>query len=141
MYKRQEGYNVLLASDGFSALEIFSKENIHLALLDIMLPDIDGFEVLKEFRIISDIPVIMLTARQTEDDRLRGFGTGADDYITKPFSARELVMRVKAVLNRTYHKQEELIYRHSGLELHSNSMRLFKDVSEIIITSVEFNII
>ncbi len=96
----QDGFQVLEAYRGTQALEQVRTQLPDLILLDIMLPDIDGFEVLKLIRETSIVPVIMLTAKGEEDDRVRGLEMGADDYITKPFSPRELVSRVRAVLRR-----------------------------------------
>jgi two-component system KDP operon response regulator KdpE len=96
-----DGFRVISAYTGSEAVELVRNELPNLVLLDVMLPDIDGFEVLRRIRQISSIPVIMLTAKGEEDDRVRGLEGGADDYVTKPFSPRELVSRVRAVLRRT----------------------------------------
>lgn len=96
-----DGFKVIEAFRGTEALEKLRSGLPNLILLDVMMPDIDGFEVLRMIREISQVPVIMLTAKGEEDDRIRGLELGADDYITKPFSPRELVSRVKAVLRRT----------------------------------------
>lgn len=96
-----DGFRVVEAYRGVQAMDALRKEMPALILLDVMLPDIDGFEVLRMVREISSVPVIMLTAKGEEDDRVRGLELGADDYITKPFSPRELVSRVRAVLRRT----------------------------------------
>jgi DNA-binding response OmpR family regulator len=96
-----DGFQVVQAFRGMQALDEIRKEMPDLVLLDVMMPDIDGFETLKLIREGSAVPVIMLTAKGEEDDRVRGLELGADDYITKPFSPRELVSRVKAVLRRT----------------------------------------
>jgi two-component system KDP operon response regulator KdpE len=96
-----DGFRVIEAYNGTQAIEKVRSNLPDLVLLDIMMPDIDGFEVLRIIREVSTIPVIMLTAKGEEDDRVRGLELGADDYITKPFSPRELVSRVKAVLRRT----------------------------------------
>ncbi len=95
-----DGYEVSVAYNGSQALNKIRTDLPDLVLLDVMMPDIDGFEVLRTLREISSIPVIMLTARGDEDDRVRGLELGADDYVTKPFSPRELVSRVRAVLRR-----------------------------------------
>jgi len=95
-----DGYQVIEAYNGTKALERMRSNLPDLILLDVMMPDIDGFEVLRTIREISSVPVIMLTAKGEEEDRIRGLELGADDYITKPFSPRELVSRVKAVLRR-----------------------------------------
>lgn len=97
----QDGFKVIQAFNGTEALEQVRKNLPDLVLLDVMMPDIDGFEVLKKIRQASTVPVIMLTAKGEEEDRIRGLELGADDYITKPFSPREMVSRVKAVLRRT----------------------------------------
>jgi two-component system KDP operon response regulator KdpE len=96
-----EGFNVISASDGYQALEKVTKDFPDLVILDIMMPDMDGFETLVKIREISTAPVIFLSVKKEEHDRVRGLDLGADDYITKPFSPRELVSRVKAVLRRT----------------------------------------
>jgi len=100
-YLRLEGFEVATAEDGQQALERFSDDRPHLVLLDLMLPRIDGLEVFRRMRAASSIPVIMLTARGEETDRVVGLELGADDYVTKPFSPREVVARVRAVLRRT----------------------------------------
>jgi two-component system KDP operon response regulator KdpE len=97
----QDGFKTISAYNGTEALEEVRKNLPDLVLLDVMMPDIDGFEVLSKLRLASNVPVIMLTAKGEEDDRIRGLELGADDYITKPFSPREMVSRVKAVLRRT----------------------------------------
>jgi DNA-binding response OmpR family regulator len=96
-----DGFQVTEAYRGMKAIQALRDEMPDLIILDVMLPDIDGFEVLKLIREISHVPVIMLTAKGEEDDRVRGLELGADDYVTKPFSPRELVSRVRAVLRRT----------------------------------------
>ena len=96
-----EGYTVVEAGDGVKALEQVRDTLPDLVILDVMMPELDGFETLRDLREFSSIPVIMLTARGEEDDRVRGLELGADDYVTKPFSPRELVSRVKAVVRRT----------------------------------------
>lgn len=96
-----DGFQVVEAYKGMEAIEVLRDMMPDLVLLDVMLPDIDGFEVLKLIREFNSVPVIMLTAKSEEDDRVRGLEYGADDYVTKPFSPRELVSRVRAVLRRT----------------------------------------
>lgn len=140
-YIENAGYGCHIARDGFEALNIFNNNIIHLVLLDIMMPGIDGFEVLKEIRKISEAPVIMLTARQEEVDRLKGFDAGADDYVVKPFSVKELMMRVKRLIKRVYHESDEIIYRYNDLSLHTNSMKLYKNNKEIQITAAEYSLL
>lgn len=100
MNLEHDGFNVIEAYRGVKAVQILRDKLPDLVLLDVMLPDLDGFEVLRLIREISAVPVIMLTAKGEEDDRVRGLELGADDYVTKPFSPRELVSRVRAVLRR-----------------------------------------
>jgi two-component system response regulator VicR len=99
-YLEREGYRVEVAADGSSALQATAQMSPDLIVLDLMLPGIDGLEVCHRLRAQSSVPIIMLTARDEEADKIRGFTTGADDYMTKPFSPAELVLRVKAVLRR-----------------------------------------
>jgi two-component system KDP operon response regulator KdpE len=96
-----EGFQVLEAANGIDALDMVRKHILDLIILDIMMPQLDGFEMLRMLREFSTVPVIMLTAKGEEEDKVRGLELGADDYVTKPFGARELVSRVKAVLRRT----------------------------------------
>ncbi len=100
-YLEREGYQVVEAYDGRLALEAFKRESPNLIILDVMLPGLDGLEVCREIRRSSEVPIIMLTARDEDTDKLVGLELGADDYITKPFSPRELVARVRAVLRRS----------------------------------------
>jgi len=106
---RTVGYDVIAASNGETAIEMTAMEQPALILLDIMFPQgPDGFEACRHIRQFSDVPIIMLTAMAKENDRLRGFDAGADDYLTKPFSAKELVARVRAVLRRTHQPDETI---------------------------------
>ena len=100
-YLEREGYQVVEAFDGKSALDVCRREKPDLIVLDLMLPQIDGLEVCRQIRRTSDVPIIMLTARGEDADKLIGLEIGADDYVTKPFSPRELVARVRVVLRRT----------------------------------------
>jgi len=100
LYLDRDGYKVLTAYDGIEALRLARESHPDLIVLDLMLPGIDGLEVCRTLRAESDVPIIMLTARTTEQDRLTGLGLGADDYVTKPFSPRELAARVRVVLRR-----------------------------------------
>jgi DNA-binding response OmpR family regulator len=101
IYLSRAGYRVLVAEDGQTALKILQQESPDLVVLDLMLPQVDGLEITRRMRATGDIPIIMLTARREETDRILGLEMGADDYVVKPFSPRELVSRVKAVLRRT----------------------------------------
>lgn len=140
-YLHNEGYDVLVAEDGFEALNLFNKHTVHLVLLDVMMPGIDGFEVLTEIRKVSEIPIIMLTAKQEEIDRIKGFKFGADDYVVKPFSARELMLRIKRLLKRIYHELDELVLTCEDLSLYTGSMKLYRSEEEIEITSAEYSLL
>jgi len=125
-YLEKNGYECQLANNGFDALEKFSKQVFHLVLLDVMMPGIDGFEVLQRIRETSEVPVIMLTAKQEEIDRLKGFNVGADDYVIKPFSPRELMSRVKVFLKRVYNESGEMVIINGNLILYPISMKVEK---------------
>ncbi len=141
-YLEKEGYATLIANDGIERLALFSDSNPDLVISDVMMPTIDGFEVLREIRLISDVPVIMLTAKQEEVDRLKGFENGADDYVTKPFSPKELVRRVMVMLKRTYKAiEDKQVLIEGELKLDLNKQKLYKNEDEIDITSKEFQII
>lgn len=111
-YLLNEGYKVLEAKDGFDALRVISDNKIDLIVLDIMMPKMDGFTCLSEIRKTKNIPVIMLSARKEETDKLNSFDLGVDDYVTKPFSPKELVARVKAHLKRTTSNNENYTYKN-----------------------------
>ncbi|AAM25604.1 two-component system OmpR family response regulator [Caldanaerobacter subterraneus subsp. tengcongensis MB4] len=100
-YLEREGFSVITETNGNNVLDTFKKEKPDLVILDLMLPGISGEELCKRLRQFSNVPILMLTAKVQESDKINGFSIGADDYITKPFSPRELVMRVKAILRRT----------------------------------------
>lgn len=140
-YLIKEGYGVVLAKQGFEALELFENQDIHLVLLDIMMPGINGFEVLHEIRKISDVPVIILTAKQEEINRLKGFELGVDDYVVKPFSPRELMKRVQVFLRRIYNEGNEIVYQHQNLRLYSKSLMLLKDDKAVDLTAAEYKVL
>ena len=140
-YLESSGYSCDLAENGFEALEYFSMNTYHLILLDVMMPGIDGFEVLTRVREISDVPIIMLTAKQEEIDRLKGFEKGADDYVVKPFSPRELMGRVKVFLKRIYQTSDEIVLVEGELKLFTGSMKLQKASVDIDLTVTEFKLI
>ncbi len=140
-YLEKEGYTVRLAGDGFEGLHIFNEFSPHLVVLDVMMPGISGFDVLKEIRLLSEVPVIMLTAKHQEMDRINGFDLGADDYVTKPFSSRELVKRVNAVLRRSYKhlfQHEQLFF--GPFRLNTSDQSLYKNDTLIHLTTKEFQI-
>ena len=140
-YLEKEGYEVECVYDGLSALDYIASDTFHLIILDIMLPFIDGFQILEEIRKFSNTPVIMLTARELEVDRLKGFDLGADDYVVKPFSPRELVKRVKVIFKRLYNESNESIIEYKELKLYLKSMKLIKNDEEVDLTTTEFNLL
>jgi len=144
-YLIKEGYEVLTSSDGEEALSIFKNQQIHLIILDLMLPKISGEQVCNKIRASSSVPIIMLTAKTEEDNKIEGLAIGADDYITKPFSNRELVGRVKALIRRTYRNNkplaELLIINNGDLEINIEKMTIKKQGETITLTSNEFKIL
>ena len=107
LYLKRAGYNVQIASDGKQAMSIFEKQMPHFVILDLMLPEVDGLSLTRWLRDRSDVPIIMLTARRAEIDRIAGLEMGADDYVVKPFSPQELVSRVRAVMRRLGREQAD----------------------------------
>jgi DNA-binding response OmpR family regulator len=144
-YLIKEGFDVLTAKDGEEALNIFENELIHLIILDLMLPKMSGEKVCNKIRATSPVPIIMLTAKTEEDNKIDGLAIGADDYITKPFSNRELVSRVKALIRRTYrdtHPLAELLIINNGdLEINIEKMIIKKQGKTVTLTSNEFKIL
>lgn len=140
-YLEQEGYSVQMAADGRSALRIFREYQPDLVVLDIMLPEIDGLEVLRQLRQTSDVYVIMLTAKADEADKVIGLGMGADDYVTKPFSPRELVARIKATLRRLggSSAKKELVSAH--LRLDEEARLAWKNGKPLDLTPIEFDLL
>ncbi|MDI6729373.1 MAG: response regulator transcription factor [Thermodesulfovibrionales bacterium] len=140
-YLERDGFKVTIANTGQDALQQI-KNNFDLIILDLMLPDIDGETICSSIREFSDVPIIMLTAKSSEDDRIKGLGIGADDYVIKPFSPRELVARVKAHLRRTKKNEKKLLSFNNGLLLiDTPSMEVKKDEKIIPLTSTEFKIL
>ena len=144
-YLTKEGFEVLTSIDGEDALNIFNNQPIHLIILDLMLPKISGEEVCSSIRATSSVPIIMLTAKSEEDNKIDGLAIGADDYITKPFSNRELVSRVKAIIRRTYRDNnplaELLIINNGDLEINIEKLIIKKQGKTITLTSNEFKIL
>lgn len=141
-YLHQAGYDVLEASDGPSALHLARAEKPDMIVLDLGLPGMDGYDVTRELRSRSSVPIIMLTARSDESDRIVGLELGADDYIVKPFSPKELVARIRAVLRRadaTLGGGE--VVRAGSLTIDIPKMRVSIDGSDVELTSSEFDIL
>jgi DNA-binding response OmpR family regulator len=140
-YLEKEAFRVSLAETGNEALKAL-KENPDLVILDLMLPDIPGEELCKIIRENSDVPVIMLTAKSGEEDRVKGLGIGADDYVVKPFSPRELVARVKAHLRRAVKTRRKIYsYNSGGLKIDIENHEAFREGSLISLTPTEFKIL
>lgn len=135
-----EMYEVIAVEHGREALEVAMKSNIHLVLLDVNLPDINGFLLAKELKKIKDIPMVFLTACDLIQDQVKGFEVGADDYITKPFSNVLLRKRIQAVLKRCTSKAED-IYSDGFLTIHFNQMTIQKDSHSITLTPTEFKLL
>jgi DNA-binding response OmpR family regulator len=144
-YLEKEGYNVFTALDGEMALDTFSKEAIHLIVLDLMLPKLSGEEVCHRIRSTSNVPIIMLTAKVAEDERIDGISMGSDDYLTKPFSVRELVVRVRALLRRSYRDTiplaDILSFNKGDLEVDIKKMIAKKQGNVVSLTTNEFKIL
>lgn len=143
-YLEKEGYNVFLAFDGQNALDIFSQEDIHLIILDLMIPKVSGEEVCMQIRSSSNVPIIMLTAKVEEESRIKGLSIGADDYVIKPFSPRELVGRVKAIMRRSYQDQplaEFLKLNQGDLKIDLNQMTVEKKGRILDLTTNEFKVL
>lgn len=144
-YLEKEGFQVITAMDGKEALDIYHKETIHLIVLDLMLPKITGEEICKRIRPTSSVPIIMLTAKVDEDEKIEGISIGADDYLTKPFSVRELVVRVRALLRRTYRDSipmaDILTFNNGDLEVDIKKMVVKKQSEVVSLTTNEFKIL
>ncbi len=141
-YLERSGFRVQTAVDGSTALSIFRRDKPDLIVLDLNLPGMDGLDVCRHIRRDSDVPIIMLTARVDETDRLIGLELGADDYIIKPFSPRELVARVRAVLRRAKGGvRHSSIIRTGALEIDIDGRRAFRDGSTLQLTRIEFNLL
>jgi DNA-binding response OmpR family regulator len=139
-----EGYRVVVASDGPQAIEAHSVENPALVVLDLMLPGMDGLEVCRQIQRERWTPVLMLTARTEEADKVAGFAVGADDYLTKPFSLRELAVRVRAILRRMEHIRSQKAtgpIEHNGLTIDLQRRRAVLDGDEVGLTPLEFEIL
>ena len=140
-FLEKEGYEVITAENGKDALEKFWNNNdFSLVILDVMMPSMDGWEVLEEIRKISRVPVIMLTAKSEECDELMGFNTGADEYITKPFSPRILVARVNAILKRSYPALNDDI-KVGIIEIKSGSLEVFVKGKRVDLSKTEYNLL
>ena len=155
IFLRGQGYRVFQAADGIEGLRVLEKEEIHLAIVDIMMPRMDGITMVIKLREQYDFPVIFLSAKSEEVDKIMGLNMGADDYVTKPFTPMELLARVNSQLRRYrrfmklleekeaggQEEQDKNVYRIGGLELNEDTVELFVDGSPVKVTPMEFKIL
>lgn len=145
-YSQFEGYDCVEACNGIEAIAMAKDEAADLIIMDIMMPELDGFSAVKEIRKFSDVPVIMLSARGEEYDKLYGFDLGIDDYVTKPFSPKELMMRVNAVLNRYRAKDRESqtsadVWEYQTLKIDLSARIVYVDNERIEMTPKEYELL
>lgn len=144
LYLEKDGFELLSARDGMTALGIIETEKIDCAILDVMMPELNGYQLLKKIREKSNIPVIMLTARTSSSDKILGLDLGADDYVSKPFDGLELCARVKANIRRynfDSKEQSPVVLKAGSLELDAEKCLLFKNGIQIELTSTEFRVL
>ena len=141
-FLEREGYQILEAGDGLEALDIFyEQKDIGLVILDVMMPKLDGWSVCQEIRRISQVPIMMLTARSEERDELKGFELGIDEYVTKPFSPKILVARVGAILKRAKGSSAETVTTIGGIEVDKSAHIVKVDGQEIDLSVKEFELL
>lgn len=147
IYLLQEGYHILKAYDGLQAIEIMKKEEVHLILLDIMMPNLDGIRATRKIRETSSVPIIMLSAKSEDVDKILGLNIGADDYITKPFNPLELIARVKSQLRRYTQlgnlatEEKEAVYVCGGLVVNDDLKTVTVDGEPVKLPPIEYNIL
>jgi two-component system response regulator ResD len=147
LYLEEAGFRVLAAGDGLDGLALYERERPELVILDLMLPGMDGWEVCRRIRATAHTPILMLTARQTEEDRISGLDLGADDYVIKPFSPRELVSRVRAILRRAVPPEAPAgpaavrVLAFPGLLVNTDARRVEADGRRIELTAKEFDLL
>ena len=147
IYLSQEGYHILKAYDGLQAIEIMKKEEVNLILLDIMMPNLDGIRATRKIRETSSVPIIMLSAKSEDVDKILGLNIGADDYITKPFNPLELIARVKSQLRRYTQlgnlatEEKEAVYVCGGLVVNDDLKTVTVDGEPVKLTPIEYNIL
>ncbi|RAN86513.1 DNA-binding response regulator [Bacillus sp. SRB_28] len=134
-------YKVIVASDGLEGMKQFNKQSFNLILLDVMMPNLNGFEVAKMIRSQSNIPIIMLTALEEEQDQMKGFDLGIDDYITKPFSFHVLMRRVEAVLRRSNNQSTDNHFVFRELHVDGDAYKVYVNKVEVPLTTKEFEIL
>lgn len=141
LYLNRDGYRVITAYDGLEGLRLAREAHPDLIVLDLMLPGMDGLEICRTIREESDVPIIMLTARTTDEDKLTGLGLGADDYVTKPFSPRELAARVRVVLRRLPGERGPDEIKHGNITVNFRKHEAFLDSAPLDLTPVEFKLL
>ena len=142
-YGRINNYSVMEASDGLQAIEMVEKHDFDCVILDIMMPNLDGYTACKRIKEIKNVPIIILSARQQEDDKLYGFELGIDDYVTKPFSPRELMARIKVVIersNKARKTQEKEVIKYEGITVNIPSHEVTINGNDIHLTNKEFDL-
>ena len=150
-YAEFEGYGITEAANGMEAIEACQKEDFDLIIMDVMMPELDGFSACKEIKKLKDIPIIMLSARGEEYDKIHGFESGIDDYVVKPFSPKELMMRVNVVISRnakssnsvnnTANDQDHDVFIYEGLEVDFTSRRVVVDGVVASMTPKEYDLL
>ncbi len=141
---KAEGYEVITGNNGEEALEKVSSQSPDLVILDVMMPKLDGITTCERIRQFSNVPIIMLTARGEEQDRVRGLNAGADDYVVKPFSATELVARVRAVLRRAQNQDQETqnrYFTHDNLRIDFARAEVWKDTKPVFLSATEYRLL
>ena len=147
IYLSQEGYRILKAYDGIEALDIIEKEKINLLIIDVMMPRLDGIRATLKIREKNSIPIIILSAKSEDADKILGLNVGADDYVTKPFSPLELVARVKSQLRRynqlggSVKEEQERVYETGGLKINDDLKEVTVDGEPVKLTPIEYNIL
>ena len=148
IYLRNEGYKVFKAYNGEEALEIVRRENLHLIIMDVMMPKMDGIQATMRIREEKNIPILMLSAKSEDYDKITGLNVGADDYVTKPFNPLELIARVKSQLRRYVNlgslagcPEETGVYKSGGLVVDDNEKRVLLDGEQVVVTPIEFGIL
>jgi two-component system response regulator ResD len=144
MYLENSGFECLQAENGEEALELVNQTKVDLILLDIMMPNIDGFALCERIRALSDVPIIFLTARGEEWDKVKGLRLGGDDYVVKPFSPGELVARIEAVIRRsTYHNEPEAdgLLSFGAMQIDEKGRKVVVEGKEVVLTLKEFDLL
>lgn len=146
IYLKNEGFNIFKAYDGLEALDILINNDIHLILMDIMMPKLDGIKATIKIREEKNIPIILISAKSEDSDKIIGLNIGADDYITKPFNPLELIARTKSQLRRyiklgTYKAEKKDILQSGGLTLNTSTKEVFIDDELVKLTPIEFKIL